>query len=71
MAADAALEIQTSGLTIPEAFTLSGVGFNNLPTGGLRLDDVTPGTTDTATLTGEISLAASATIGRSPPRRTP
>src|SRR5262249_28084971 len=63
VAAAAALEVQGSGLSIGEALSLSGVGFNNGPTGALRMLDNTPGTSETNTWTGSILLAAASAIG--------
>ena len=63
VASGAALQILGSGLTINEALTLSGVGFNNIPTGALRLLDDQVGVTDTAVLTAGVVLGANAAVG--------
>ena len=63
VAANAALEVGAAGLTIANPITLASVGFNGIPTGGLRLLDVTPNSEEAATMTGMINLTGNAAIG--------
>ncbi|HEX3658961.1 MAG TPA: autotransporter-associated beta strand repeat-containing protein [Pirellulales bacterium] len=53
-----------SGTTIPAYnWSITGVGFNGVPVGALRLRDNNPNAADSLTLTGAIVLGAGATIG--------
>src|SRR5207253_2528454 len=62
VAAGAALEISGTSLSIPEGLTISGSGFNSIPTGAVRMLDFTPGSADADTLTASIVLGANAVI---------
>src|SRR6185437_12533719 len=58
--AGAAIELQAPNLNINKGLVLNGVGFNSIPTGALRLDNINTGSADNALVSGVVQLSTTA-----------
>ena len=63
VSAGTALELQGDGLAFNEGLTLAGLGFNNIPTGALRMADGAAGTAEMILWNAPIVMSAAALIG--------